>query len=265
MHEQRRRRQDRRWGRVGAELAVGGDDRGPAVAPAEPAIGAELEVLARLFLEVLSRRRRAGREPCRDRLVHGLERVVVRSVLGEVEADVGQDLNRRVQQNGTLDPLGVLRAELEDQPRTEAVPDPQRALHAGRTDRLEHVGDMGRDAPGWLVARATVTAEVGREHAEVGPEALLGQAAEAAPVRGDAVPADERRSLGLAPFVQMEEHQLVPVKEPANAGSVSRQSPATATSAVPVTGSAELLKTTITAAFTDAAACSKSPSVSTAT
>src|SRR5438105_2556966 len=160
MHEQRRRRQDRRWGRVGAELAVGGDDRGPAVAPAEPAIGAELEVLARLFLEVLSRRRRAGREPCRDRLV---------------------------------------------------------------------------------------------------------QAAEAAPVRGDAVQADERRSLGLAPFVQMEEHQLVPVKEPANAGSVSRQSPATATSAVPVTGSAELLKTTITAAFTDAAACSKSSSVSTAT
>src|SRR5439155_15586235 len=55
MHEQRRRGEDRRRRRVGAELAVGGDDSRAAEAPAEPSVGRGLEVLARLLLQALPR------------------------------------------------------------------------------------------------------------------------------------------------------------------------------------------------------------------
>ena len=60
MHQQRRRGEDRRRRRVGAELAVGGDDSRAAEAPAEPSVGRGLQVLARLFLQELPRRRRAA-------------------------------------------------------------------------------------------------------------------------------------------------------------------------------------------------------------
>src|SRR5439155_27330985 len=110
-----------------------------------------------------------------------------------------------------------------------------------------------------------VPAKVGREHPEASRQPFLRQSAEPPAMRRDAVQADERRSVTVSPFVHVEPHQPPSASACTNRGRVSRQSPAIATSAVPVTGAAERLKTTITAAFTEAAACSKSPSVSTAT
>ena len=96
-----------------------------------------------------------------------------------------------------------------------------------------------------------MAAQVRRQHLEAVREPLFGEPAEAQAVRRDAVQANDRRRVVVAPFVQVEQHQA---RARAKAGSVSRQSPAMAMSAVPVTGSLELLNTAITAALTEAAA-----------
>jgi hypothetical protein len=130
--------------------------------PAEPPVRREGEVLACLLLDKLARSPRLAGQARRDSVLEGGERVVAGRLLGEVEANVREDLDGRVEQYRTAYTLGLPRAELEDEPGSEAVPQPdRRPLDTGRIHRLEDVSQMGRDAPRRLIARAPVTSEVG--------------------------------------------------------------------------------------------------------
>src|SRR5262249_16716973 len=92
------------------------------------------------------------------------------------------------------------------EPAAERVPDPVGLLDAERLDGLEQVVGMRREAPGRLVARAPVAAQVGRDDAERRP-ALLRQMLEALAVRGHAVQADERPGPRVAPLVHVQQHR----------------------------------------------------------
>ena len=100
------------------------------------------------------------------------KRVVVPLALGEVVADVRQELDGRVEQRGALDAFGCQCRELEDEPAAVGVPDPARASHARGVERLEDVVHVRGDRPGRLPLGIAVRAEVRGEH----PEAV-GQAA----------------------------------------------------------------------------------------
>src|SRR5919198_2044458 len=110
-----------------------------------------------------------------------------------------------------------------------------------------------------------MSSQVRREYLVGVREPFLGEAPITAAVRRDAVQADERGGIRRAPAMDVKPHQRAPARASMSGGRVSRQSPTTATSAVPVTGPPEVLSTRITLAFTEATRCSKSPSVSTAT
>src|SRR5205823_10910802 len=118
-----------------------------------------------------------------------------------VEADVRQEVDRRVEQNRSLDALRLERRQLQDEPPAEGVADPRRALDSRSGDRLEHVGGVGGDRPRRLPLREAVPAKVRGENAEAALEPLLGEAAEAPAVAGDAVEADDRRGVAIAPLV----------------------------------------------------------------
>ena len=134
--------------------------------------------------------------------------MVARCILGEIEADVREDLDRRVEQHRARNPLGRGRAQLEHETPPEAVPQPGcRLLHARGIHGLEHVGEVGRNVPRRLVAGAAVAAQIRREHAEPAREPFLGKAPEPPPVGRDTVQADERRSVRVSPLVHVEPHQ----------------------------------------------------------
>ena len=79
--------------------------------------------------------------------------------LGHVERDVREYLERRVEQDGTLDAVGVARRELGDEPAAEAVPDPESRLVG---HRLEDRREVRLDVPG-RVPRRVAVARAGRE------------------------------------------------------------------------------------------------------
>jgi hypothetical protein len=162
VHEQRGRDEHRGRRRLVAELAVRGHDGPPRMTPAEPPVRREGEVLVCLLLDKLVRSPRLAGQARRDRVLGRGERVVAGRLLGEVEANVREDLDGRVEQYRTAYTLGFSRVELEDEPGSEAVPQPDgRPLDTGRIHRLEDVSQVGRDAPRRLIARAAVTSEVG--------------------------------------------------------------------------------------------------------
>ena len=141
-----------------------------------------------------------------------------------------QQLDRRVEQHGALDALGRECGELEHEPAAERVPDPRRAANAGVVERLEQVVRVGRDRPGRFPLGAAVAAQVRCEHAVAVGQPLLGELAEAAAVRVDAVDAHDRRRAGVAPLVQLEQHQP---ERAASAGIAASQWMIAPTSAAP--------------------------------
>ena len=80
----------------------------------------------------------------------------VRVRLGE--RDVGAHADRRVEQDGPRDELGVAVGELDDQAPAEAVADPR--VRPVVAERLEHVGEVRLDAPRRLGGREAVPAQV---------------------------------------------------------------------------------------------------------
>jgi hypothetical protein len=74
------------------------------------------------------------------------------------------------------------------------------------TGRLDEVLEVGGDRAGLLPAGAPVPAEVEGADPVPGGQSLLGEPAEAASVPGDAVEADDGRSVLGAPVVLVEEH-----------------------------------------------------------
>ena len=104
-------------------------------------------MLAGFLLEELPRRRNTGCEPGSDSLLRGLERVVGCGILCEVEPDVRQDVDCRIEEHSPLDALGLTGAELEDEPRAEAVAEPGRAPNACRVHRLDHVREVRAQVP----------------------------------------------------------------------------------------------------------------------
>src|SRR2546421_11570835 len=94
----------RRRGRR-AELAEGRDDGTLAVPPPETAVAARDEVLLRLLLDERARCGCASLHARLDRLLLRAEDAVAPLVLGHVEAHVGEELDRRVEEDRALDPL----------------------------------------------------------------------------------------------------------------------------------------------------------------
>ena len=116
------------------------------------------------------------------------------------ERDVRQDLDRRIEQDGPPDTLGVQSGELEDEPAAEGVANP---VHRAEVEGLDQIGDVLGERPRRLPPRAAVAAQVGREHAKAGAPALLREPAEALAVPGHAVQADDGRCRRVAPIVHV--------------------------------------------------------------
>ena len=113
----------------------------------------------------------------------------VSSARSPATADV--ELHRGIEQDGVDDPIGLTRRDLGDELAAEAVADPRGLRDPESVGRLEEIGDVLLDAPRRLPAGAAVAAVVDADHA-VSLEALLGEAAKAPAVAGDAVQADDR-------------------------------------------------------------------------
>ena len=144
-------------------LAPGDDHRCGRVLPAEAPVGALDEMLARLLLERLARRRedasrpRAARRSPRPRSRTRRPRGV-RSARSPATA--GVELHRGVEQHGAHDAVGVTGRHLGDELAAEAVPDPRRLGDPEGVRRLDEVGDVLLDAPRRLPARAAMAAVV---------------------------------------------------------------------------------------------------------
>ena len=104
-------------------------------------------MLPDVFLDEGARRRRVERESLLDGLLRHGKGTVVSLALGEVEAHVRQELDRRIEEHGSFDAIGREVGELEDQPAAVRVADESCALDARVLDRLEDVGDMRCDRP----------------------------------------------------------------------------------------------------------------------
>ena len=126
--------------------------------------------------------------------------------LGEPERVVGPDPDRWVEQCRPLDPRGVTAGELEDRPRSEAVPDPGSRLDPGGVERLEHVVDVRRERPRRLPGRLAVAAEVECEHVKPIGEPLLRKVPKPPAVGSDPVQADDRRRVARTPLVDVQLH-----------------------------------------------------------
>src|SRR5262245_60702470 len=179
------------------------------------------EMLAVLLLEIVARRRCAHAESLLDRVLRRVVRTVCASELREVEADVRQELDGGIEQHRAFDVVRVERRELEHEPPAERVTDPVRATDAGAVERLEQVVDVRVDRPRRLPLRRAVATQVGGEHVEAAGEPLFGELAVAAAVRADAVDADDRRRVGVAPLVQLQQHYRL--SAPASAGIAASQ------------------------------------------
>src|SRR5437879_4471470 len=99
--------------------------------------------------------------------------------LREVETDVREDLDCRIEQRCAFDALWVEHGELEDQSPAERVPDERRTTHAGRVERLEHVVRVRRHRPGRIPTRESVTAQIRCEHAKSARQTFLREPPEA--------------------------------------------------------------------------------------
>jgi hypothetical protein len=117
-----------------------------------------------------------------------------------------QDLERRIEQDEAIDAARVPGGELGEEPPAEAVADPQTGAVR---HRVEDVLELGGDVPGRLPAGAAVTAKVRRD--DVVPiDELLGELAEPAAVRRDAVQTRHRRQARFAPLVGVQLHASSP-------------------------------------------------------
>src|SRR5262249_30533187 len=177
-----------------------------AVAKAVATVGVSHEMLVHFLLEERPRRRRAGVESCLDRLVWRAVRMILALAFREVEPDVGEDLDRGIEQRDALEPVGIEDCQLEDQPAPERVSDEGRVAYTGRVERLEDVVRVRCDRPRGLPVREAVPAEGGRQDAEPLGEALFCEPAKPASVRVDAVDADDRRPRAIAPLVEVQFH-----------------------------------------------------------
>jgi hypothetical protein len=108
-----------------------------------------------------------------------------------------RDEDGGVQEDCALDELGPHGRDLHRQPSAEAVADPVRRLVEG----VEEIGHVGGDVPRLVPRRVAVAAQVDRNDVEPAREALLCELAEAEPVTGDAVKADDERRARISPFV----------------------------------------------------------------
>lgn len=125
-------------------------------------------------------------------------------MLGPLERDRRWNPDHGVEEHRAFGDAG--RGQLERQPAAEAVSDHRRALHAGGFERLADVLDVLRERPGRFPARVPVAAQVGGEHPEAPPQPLLGEAAKAAAVGRDAVEAEDRWGVPVAPLVEVQQH-----------------------------------------------------------
>jgi hypothetical protein len=117
-------------------------------------------------------------------------------------------VQRRVEQDGTLDlTIGRGRAAARrSELATEAVPTIQcRTSDPERVGGVDEVGDVLLDAPGRLPRRVAVAAVVDADDAGR-DESLLPELPEAAAVPRDAVQADDRRALRVAPLPHAQLH-----------------------------------------------------------
>ena len=195
--------------------------------PPEAAIGALDEVLARLLLEDRARRReqRAVGEASVDRLVGAAERRVGQSPVSALRGDGRLDVQRRIEQDGALDAVGVARRELGDELAAVAVAHPRRARDPERLRGLDEVGDVLLDAPRRLPARAAVAAVVdrrsrdGRRAAPRPASGSAGRGRSPRAGRGRAAPPDlPTRSRSAA-----REHQLAELRARLRAPRAPRQ------------------------------------------
>ena len=115
-----------------------------------------------------------------------------------------EDLDRGVEQDGAAHALRVRAASSRTRRPPNECPTQSGPLDPERVGRLDEVGDVRRERPRRLPARAPVAAQVGRDDAEARRPALLREPPEALAVPGDAVQADERRRGGIAPLVHVQ-------------------------------------------------------------
>ena len=129
-------------------------------------------------------------------------------MLGVLQRDVREDLDRGVEQHSPAHALRMGRGELEHEAAAERMPDPVGLADSQGVGGLDEVGDVRRIRPGRLPARAAVAAQVGSDDVETLRPVLLREPPEALAVTGDAVQADERRRAGIAPFVRVQFHAV---------------------------------------------------------
>jgi O-acetyl-ADP-ribose deacetylase (regulator of RNase III) len=198
-HAKRRRR----WnGDVGVEV----DDTRLAVALPQQAVAARLEVLAHVLLDELAGILGIEVYAPLDRLLHRSERALATLVLGVVVGDMRQHVQRGIEMDGALDPFRCERAELRDHAAAERMSEQCRPLDVELVEGVEDVDRVLVASPRWLPAGPAVPSQIRRDHSEPVGEPLLGQLAEALPVRRYAVQADQRRRARVAPLVDVQSH-----------------------------------------------------------
>ena len=163
-------------------------------------------MLAHVFLDELQRRRIAVRHAFLDSILRRVECSIGAFPFSEVETDVRQQLDGRIEQCAAFEPVRFEYRQLEDQPGAVRVADERGVFDTGGFDRLQHVGYMRADRPRWLPRRGAVASQIGCEDAEARGEAFVRKSAESPAEAADAVQCDNRGRHGVAPLVQLEEH-----------------------------------------------------------
>jgi predicted phosphodiesterase len=124
---------------------------------------------------------------------------------GPLERDGRRHPDRRVEQREPTDALRIASGELEGHAPSKAVADHVDAHEAECVQRPTHVADVRIEIPGRIPVGVSVPAEVHGDDAIHG-QVLLGQAAEPPPVGCDAVKAEDRWSVRVAPLVHVQSH-----------------------------------------------------------
>ena len=155
---------------VRGHLAVRRDDGGLAVAVAQAAVVADVDVLREVLDDELSAREveLALVVAALDQLVEGDVRLLLPCVLGGGECDVSREQDRRVEEDEPRDELRRSRRELEREASAERVADED---GLARPDRLDDRGEVRCRCP-TAAPRASGRARGGRARGRGGAGAL---------------------------------------------------------------------------------------------
>ena len=136
-----------------------------------------------------------------DSLVDGSERHIGSKGFGLAERDRRRHPDGGIEQDGAVEPSRAARRQLEQEPASEAVPDPEAS---SRRDALQQVRDVLLERPRRLPPGVPMAAEIRGQNMEPPGKAISREPCEPCAVPGHTMHANDRRASGIPPLVHME-------------------------------------------------------------